>query len=63
MAPDAAERIRQAMGQMWDDLLLRSLFRAVHGQANTLRKMRRWKEALEKYLLLEKYDTNWYTAR
>ncbi len=60
---DHEERVKFRTGKMWDDMHLRPLFRAIHGQANTLRKMGRYREALAKYLLLEKYDSNWYTAR
>jgi hypothetical protein len=63
LVKDADARIAMRTGKMWDDLHLRSYFRAIHGQANTLRKLGRHREALAKYLLLEKYDSNWYTAR
>lgn len=63
MLIDHEERVKFRTGKMWDDMHLRPLFRAIHGQANTLRKMGRYREALAKYLLLEKYDSNWYTAR
>ncbi len=49
-----------AEGECWSKNHLRSYFRAVHGQANTLRKMGRYKEALEKYLLLEKLDPEFH---
>ena len=52
--------MKELMGQMWESPHLRPYFRAVHGQANTLRKLGRHKEALAKYLLLQKYDDNWY---
>jgi tetratricopeptide (TPR) repeat protein len=63
MLKDHEARVKFRTGKMWDDLHLRPLFRAIHGQANTLRKMGRYREALAKYLLLEKYDSNWYTTR
>jgi tetratricopeptide (TPR) repeat protein len=58
ISPDFASDV--AEGRCWSNNHLRSYFRAVHGQANTLRKMGRFKEALEKYLLLEKLDPNFH---
>ena len=49
-----------AQGDCWNQNHLRSYFRAVHGQANTLRKMGRNKEALEKYVKLQQLDSNFY---
>lgn len=58
ISPDFASDV--AEGTCWSKNHLRSYFRAVHGQANTLRKMGRYKEALKKYLLLEKLDPNFH---
>lgn len=58
VSPEFDSEVRE--GKCWSYNHLRSYFRAVHGQANTLRKMNRNKEALEKYLLLEKLDGNFY---
>ena len=62
LAPNVSAEFEQELPKRraWSLNHLRSYFRAVHGQANTLRKMGRYEESLEKYLQLEKLDPAFY---
>ena len=62
VAPNVSEEFDKELSERncWGLNHLRSYFRAVHGQANTLRKMGRYEESLKKYLLLEKLDPKFY---
>ena len=62
VAPNVSNEFQQELSEQrcWSLNHLRSYFRAVHGQANTLRKMRRYEESLKKYLELEKLDPEFY---
>lgn len=62
VAPNVSDEFDKEVseGRCWGLNHLRSYFRAVHGQANTLRKMGRYKESLKKYLELEKLDSKFY---
>ena len=62
VAPNVSDEFDKELSERkcWGLNHLRSYFRAVHGQANTLRKMGRYKESLKKYLLLEKLDPKFY---
>ena len=62
MAPNVSGEFDKELSKRkcWGLNHLRSNFRAVHGQANTLRKMGRCEESLEKYHLLEKLDPKFY---
>ena len=62
VAPNLSEDFQRALskGRCWSQNHLRSYFRAVHGQANTLRKLGRCEEALKIYLTLEKLDPEFY---
>lgn len=63
VAPNLSEDFQRALskGRCWSQNHLRSYFRAVHGQANTLRKLGRCEEALKIYLTLEKLDPEFYS--
>ena len=62
MAPHVSDEFDKELSKRkcWGLNHLHSYFRAVHGQANTLRKMGRYEESLKKYLLLEKLDPKFY---
>ena len=62
VAPNVSDEFKQELSERrcWSLNHLRSYFRAVHGQANTLRKMGRYEESLKKYLELEKLDPDFY---
>lgn len=62
MAPNVSDEFDNELSERrcWGLNHLRSYFRAVHGQANTLRKMGRYRESLKRYLLLEKLDPKFY---
>ena len=62
LAPNLSDEFEQELSERrsWSQNHLRSYFRAVHGQANTLRKMGRYEESLKKYLALEKLDPAFY---
>ena len=51
-------------GYLWDSAGLgRAYFRAVHGVANTLRKLGRYAESLSKFLHLQQLENSWGTLR
>lgn len=62
MAPNVSDEFDKELSERrcWGLNHLRSYFRAVHGQASTLRKMGRYRESLKRYLLLEKLDPKFY---
>lgn len=62
VAPNVSNEFQQELSgrRCWSHNHLRSYFRAVHGQANTLRKMGRYEESLKKYIELEKIDPEFY---
>ena len=62
VAPNVSAEFAKEVAEKrcWGLNHLRSYFRAVHGQANTLRKMGRYEESLKKYLELEKLDSKFY---
>ena len=43
----------------WGCIPMRSYIRAVHGKANTLRKLQRHAEALEEYIELDAVESAW----
>ena len=62
VAPNVSHKFDKELSEKkcWGLNHLRSYFRAVHGQANTLRKMGRYEESLKKYLEFEKLDSKFY---
>ncbi|KAL9956834.1 hypothetical protein ACROYT_G038377 [Oculina patagonica] len=63
VAPNVSDEFDKEVSERrcWGLNHLRSYFRAVHGQANTLRKLGRYEESLKKYLQLEKLDSKFYS--
>ena len=62
VGPEVSHDFDQAVsnGEAWERNQHRSYFRAVHGQANTLRKMGRYREALAKYMKLAKMNPGFH---
>ena len=56
---DLPSLLKKHAGDTWSCVPLRAYSRALHGAANVLRKMKRYKEALAYYLKLSAMETEW----